>query len=500
MIETINKEKFGALVCSLSAFLFYFLSLAPTVQGFDSAELTMGAYDLGFVHPPGYPLYLTIGHLFSKIPFENIGFRLNLMSAFFSSLTIYILYRLLFKQTRIFWITTIFTVLFATSPLYWSQSIRAEVYTFHTFLTTTSLLTWYIGNFRKEKFFIYFSFIVLGISAGNHPTTILLWIAITVVSIKINFFTFTNLLFANILTFFSGSIWYLYFPLRANSALLIDYIRPYFQVDLSNLSGIIWMISGKPFQCLLLQSETNSLSLEALRLLDFIWTGSLGFGIFFAIWGWFELNKKFTLWNQLLSIYLLTNLFSFLIYKAIDKEVMFLPVIILTMIWASNGVDPFVNWFSSVQKQLDQTSIIFLLKTSLISIMMLAIISDFQNISLKNDRRVYEYTKNLVIESNPDSLIANHWATASVIDYLQIVEKVRPDVKNINVDFYFLGLQENCNPPSNQDLIKNGWISKLYNLSKMNRLCYIEPLHDLPDEYNWSKNGLCWQIIKTDQK
>jgi len=34
----------------------------------------------------------------------------------------------------------------------------------------------------------------------------------------------------------------------------------------------------------------------------------------------------------------------------------------------------------------------------------------------------------------------------------------------------------------------------------MNRLCYIEPLHDLPDEYNWSKNGLCWQIIKTDQK
>jgi len=120
LIETINKEKFGALVCSLSAFLFYFLSLAPTVQGFDSAELTMGAYDLGFVHPPGYPLYLTIGHLFSKIPFENIGFRLNLMSAFFSSLTIYLLYRLLFKQTRIFWITTIFTVLFATSPLYWS--------------------------------------------------------------------------------------------------------------------------------------------------------------------------------------------------------------------------------------------------------------------------------------------------------------------------------------------------------------------------------------------
>jgi len=500
LIETIKKEKFGALVCSLSAFFFYLLTLAPTVQGFDSAELTMGAYDLGFVHPPGYPLYLLLGHFFSKIPLENIGFRLNLMSAFFSSLTIYFLHRLLFKQTKNFWITTIFTILFATSPLYWSQSIRAEVYTFHTFLMTTSLLTWYIGYIREEKTYLYISFIVLGVSAGNHPTTILLWIAITVVSIKLNFFTFTNFLSANVLTLLSGSIWYLYFPLRASSILLIDYIRPYFQVDLSNLSGIFWLISGQPFQCLLLPSETNLFGTEIPRLLDFIWTGSLGFGFFFAVWGWFELNRKFPLWNLLLSIYLLTNIITFLTYKAIDKEVMFLPIYILIMIWASTGVDPFVNWFSSVQKQLDQASIIFLLNASLLSIMLLAIINDFQNISLKNDHRVYEYTKKILTNAPPDTFIVNHWATASVIDYLQIVEKVRPDIQSINVDFFFLGLQKKCNPPSNQDLIKNGWILKLYKLSTMNRLCYIEPLHDLPDQYNWSKNGLCWQIIKTDQK
>ena len=85
----------GAVVCLLGASGLYLSTLAPTVQAFDSAELTVGAYTLGFVHAPGYPLYMVLGHLFGQIPIGDIGFRLNLMSAVFGVSTVLVLYLLL---------------------------------------------------------------------------------------------------------------------------------------------------------------------------------------------------------------------------------------------------------------------------------------------------------------------------------------------------------------------------------------------------------------------
>lgn len=37
--------------------IVYLWTMPPTVDGLDSAELSVGAYTLGLVHPPGYPLY-----------------------------------------------------------------------------------------------------------------------------------------------------------------------------------------------------------------------------------------------------------------------------------------------------------------------------------------------------------------------------------------------------------------------------------------------------------
>ena len=63
------------------AFAAYWRTMAPTVYGLDSAELTTGAYVLGIVHAPGSPLFLLLGHVFSWLPFGDVGYRLNLLSA-----------------------------------------------------------------------------------------------------------------------------------------------------------------------------------------------------------------------------------------------------------------------------------------------------------------------------------------------------------------------------------------------------------------------------------
>src|ERR1051326_5654380 len=69
------------LLCStavfLAALLVYIWTLAPTVTLVDSGELIVAAHGLGVAHPPGFPLWLILAHLFSLIPIASIVFRIN---------------------------------------------------------------------------------------------------------------------------------------------------------------------------------------------------------------------------------------------------------------------------------------------------------------------------------------------------------------------------------------------------------------------------------------
>ena len=47
-----------------------------TFQGLNpGGEFQFAAWNFSVVHPTGYPLYLTLGHLWSKIPLGDVGFR-----------------------------------------------------------------------------------------------------------------------------------------------------------------------------------------------------------------------------------------------------------------------------------------------------------------------------------------------------------------------------------------------------------------------------------------
>ncbi len=79
------------------SFVVYLKTLCPTVYVGDSGELIAAVYTLGIAHPPGYPLYCLLGKLFTFLPFGSIAFRVNLMSAFFASLTIVLVYLVVLK-------------------------------------------------------------------------------------------------------------------------------------------------------------------------------------------------------------------------------------------------------------------------------------------------------------------------------------------------------------------------------------------------------------------
>ena len=73
---------------TLLSLVLYVLTAAPDIPLVDSGELALAAYSGGVAHPPGFPLYLILGWLFSHLPFFSSPVRgLNLMSALFAALS-----------------------------------------------------------------------------------------------------------------------------------------------------------------------------------------------------------------------------------------------------------------------------------------------------------------------------------------------------------------------------------------------------------------------------
>src|SRR5437867_2452358 len=99
-----NRENVSPLACaigmSIFAGLLYCLMAARDIVVGDSPELTIAAVTLGVAHPPGYPLFTMLGHLFSLMPIGPIPFRVNLLSVICDAFAVGIVFLTGFHLSR----------------------------------------------------------------------------------------------------------------------------------------------------------------------------------------------------------------------------------------------------------------------------------------------------------------------------------------------------------------------------------------------------------------
>ncbi len=81
----------------LTCFAIYLRLMAPTIALEDSGEFATAAITLSLTHPPGYPLYLMLGKLWSLLPVGSPSFRLALMSAASAALAATLVYAFIRK-------------------------------------------------------------------------------------------------------------------------------------------------------------------------------------------------------------------------------------------------------------------------------------------------------------------------------------------------------------------------------------------------------------------
>ena len=418
----------GASLSFLLPFVVYVRTLAPTVYGLDSAELTTGAYCLGLVHVPGYPLYLLIGHLFTRLPIGNVGYRMNLMSAFFGALAIALFYLVLYRLCRRP-LAALSAVLFlAFSFFYWSPAVMTEVYTLHLFMMAALILTVLVWHEQRRPRWLYLLALLLGLSLGNHLATVLLLPGLLYLILVTDHkqLLHPRRLVAIVLLLVLGLSVYLYLPLRY-AAQPPDVGA--MQIQIASWQDLLNIVSGRVFWGLFFAYDWREIPGQVADYLYCLWGNFLGVGLLLGALGGIALAWTRRHLAASLALIFLANALFYIGYGAGDKRIMFGPTYAVWAIWIGLGYD----WFLDKIDSYTTTSGAWLGRTVVpclfVGLALAALLVNYRYADLSDDRRVYERATQIMDTVEPGAyVLATTWFEVAPLEYLHVVEQRRLDV------------------------------------------------------------------------
>ena len=199
--KTIHRGIAVALFLLVEA--LYLMTMAPTLSFWDCGEFIATSYTLGVPHPPGAPLFLLVGRLFSMVPFfEDIGARVNLLSTLSASATVMLTYLIIFRLIVMYrkskpdsWDVperlsayggaVVGALALAFSDSFWFNAVETEVYAPSLFFT--ALVVWFILRWFEDdpqegsERWLMAAMYVIGLSIGVHLLSLLTIFAVSMI-------------------------------------------------------------------------------------------------------------------------------------------------------------------------------------------------------------------------------------------------------------------------------------------------------------------------------
>jgi hypothetical protein len=182
----------------------YTLTLEPTVSFWDCGEFISASYRLQICHPPGAPLFLMIGRIFSLLASDpsTVAFWVNMVSAVTSALTVMFMFwtithlakKIMTKANAALetWQTiaimgagAVGALTLTFSDTFWFSAVEAEVYASSSFFTTLTfwcILKWENVAHEKDasRWLVLIAYLI-GLAIGVHLLNLLVIPAIVYV-------------------------------------------------------------------------------------------------------------------------------------------------------------------------------------------------------------------------------------------------------------------------------------------------------------------------------
>ena len=442
----------------------YLSTMAPTLSwgykniGVDGGELLAAAKTLGVPHPPGYPTYILLLKAFGTlVPIGDFAYRGNLLSGLLASGSVALLYFVVLRFCRylrpegpkLHWVAGagLAAAVFATSPLFWSQAIIAEVYALNTFFAGALLaIASHLALPREDErtapdprpWMALFG-LLLGLGLGNHLTLLAvaaplaLWLLTTPGwRVLVSPWPAVALIL--------GLGVYAYLPLRAAQEPPVNW------GNADTLDGMAWMLSGRVYQDYVFGVPSSIIPTRVVTWVELVFSQFNPLGIFMALIGAVPLwsRLRWFLVASLASIGVLT-LYS-IAYFTFDSEVLTIPSFMVFSVWVGVGffwiVTTFDAWAQEAKEWLKpgilraaaRRSFPLLSVIAITAVPVTSVILNYGSQNLRGDRRAYEYASR-VMEEIPDGsvLLSAEEDQLFSLWYMSFVEETERDVAPIGV-------------------------------------------------------------------
>jgi hypothetical protein len=421
-------------------FILYLLTLAPTIYNLDSAELTTAAATGGLVRATGYPLHLLLGWVWSWLPIGDVGYRMNLFSAFNGALTVALAERILRRLRVGPWAALGTLGLLACAKYFWALSLIAEVYTLHTALMAGLILLLLRWADDPTPHRLALIGLVMGLSLTHHAASVLLvpglvWYVATVAPRRA---LASRSLFLTLGALLAGLSVYLYLPLRYGAMPAFNYAGHYdatgtFKpINLQTPGGLWWLISGRAFAGQMLAYSGAELWREVGQFGVQLWHAFFAIGIGPGLLGMVVLLRRDWRLGGMLLLMFISNAGFYIAYRATDKVTMFLPTYLIWALWLGIGYQWLLEWIRGARDALTQRWHVWLLRSVMIGAVLLAVAWNWRLVDLSDDWSTRARGEAILHQVEPNALVFGWWDTVPVIEYLQLVEGQRPDVQAIN--------------------------------------------------------------------
>ena len=287
----------------------------------------------------------------------------------------------------------------------------------------------------RHDAFLYSAALIFGLALGVHHVTVALTLpAVAVIVFRtqgVRFFTSRRLVYAALISIGALVAVYAYLPLAASRSPVINWGHP------RSLQEIWWHLTGRQYQVYfsfkpeIMGEQFAEFCRMALREFGFPW---LPLSLVLAFAGLADAFKR----DRTIFWFLLTIVIADLAYAlsyeiAEDKDAYYLPTFISIAIAAGLGIRWLIR--SAVSKSLPVA------KPSLAAVVAVLVVS---TIALTanwpfNNRRQYfiahDYVDNLLKAIAPNGLLLTlDWQVVSPMFYAQEIEKLRPDVKVVDIN------------------------------------------------------------------
>ncbi len=420
------KHRVRALICVLGvgvlALGVYGATLAPGLtwanDGADGGELAAAAYTLGIAHSPGYPTFLLLAHLFTRLPIGEAATRTNLFSALCAAGTAALAAWSLLRM-GVGWSSAAGAgLMLAFSPLLWSQATITEVHALNGFFTAL-LLALAVGSFgqRHAGRLAFVVGVVWGLSLGNQLTALfnaplvglLLWRR--------------RRWWPGIAGILAGASVYLYLPLRA----LAD--PPLNWGDPQTWARFWWTISGvlyRPFVFALPRARIAGRLLAWSNLVarQFAWLG-----LFAAAGGaicWWQKRRGFFVAMALAAAF--GSIWA-IGYNTSDSYLYLIPGMVYLTLWFGAGVE---RWSAALAQRASWAA--GALRVAVVVAPLLLAAWRFPAQDLSRERAAYAFRDAVLARAPANALVISRRDRHTfALWYFQIALGQRPDVVVIDL-------------------------------------------------------------------